>query len=85
MNADRKRDFNATTQSGYYRELTERVKRLEVLRVDACTHRDQVRVAFIDRQIKNTVLEWCDSYVMDVEASAPSTLKICRSPSGAVN
>ena len=80
MNATRKNTFAVSTQGEYSRELSERVKRLELLRVDACAHRDRVRVAFIDRQIQNTVLEWCDSYVTDFDARA-----VCRSPSSTMN
>jgi hypothetical protein len=64
MNADRKNIFVTPTPSGYLRELTQRVKRLEFLRTDASAHRDRVRLTLIDRQIKNTILEWCDLYVL---------------------
>ena len=77
MNADRKNIFVTPTPSAYSRELSQRVKRLEFLRSDACAHRDRVRIAFIDRQIKNTILAWCDSFVMDIDASARGELKVC--------
>lgn len=70
MNADRKNTVVAPTPSGYLRELSQRVKRLEFLRTDACAHRDRLRVALIDMQIKNTVLEWCDTFVMGIDAAA---------------
>ncbi len=91
MNADRKRTFVAPTPSASSRELSQRVKRLEFLRSDAHAHRDRVRIAFIDRQIKNTILEWCDSFVTDIdtstrhEPSACSELRVCQSPSSSVN
>ncbi len=64
MNADLKSIFVSPTPSGYLCALNQRVKRLEFLRTDACAHRDRVRLGLIDRQIKNTILEWCDSYVL---------------------
>lgn len=70
MNADRKNTVVASTPSGYLRELSQRVQRLEFLRTDAYAHRDRVRIALIDRQIKNTVLEWCDAFVRGIDASA---------------
>ena len=70
MNADRKRTFVAPTPSAYSRELSQRVTRLEFHRSTAYAHRDRVLVAFIDRQIKNTILEWCDSFVTDMGARA---------------
>jgi len=70
MNGDRQSTFIAPAQSIYLRELSQRVERLEFLRSDACARRDRIRVVFIDRLIKNTVLEWCDSFVMDIDASA---------------
>lgn len=73
MNAGGKNTFVAPTPSGYLRELSQRVKRLEFLRADACAQRDRVRVALIDRQIKNTTLEWCDTFVMSIDASARIT------------
>jgi hypothetical protein len=64
MNTDRESIFVSPTPSGYLRELSQRVKRLEFLRTDASAHRDRVRLSLIDRQIKNTILEWCDWYVL---------------------
>jgi hypothetical protein len=85
MNADRKSTFAAPTLSAYSHELSQRANRLELLRSDACAHRDVVRVAFIDRQIKNTILEWCDSYVMAIDAPARNEIQVCRSPYATVN
>jgi hypothetical protein len=85
MNADRKRTFASPTSSAYSHELTQRVKRLEVLRSDACAHRDAIRIAFIDRQIKNAILEWCDSYVMAIDAPSRREFQVCRSPSAKLN
>ena len=85
MNADRKSTFVAPTPSAYSRELTQRVERLEVLRTDACKQGDWMRIAFIERQIKNTLLEWCDSFAIDIDASDCSELKVCHSPSLAIN
>ena len=85
MNADRKRTFATPTLNAYSYELSQRVKRLELLRNEACANRDVVRIAFIDRQIKNTVLEWCDSYSMGIDAPASIELQVCRSPSAVVN
>jgi hypothetical protein len=70
MNAYRTSTFTAPTLRAYSHELSQRANRLELLRRDACAHREAIRVAFIDRQIKNTILEWCDSYVMAVDAPA---------------
>ena len=69
MNADRKNPAIAPTPSIFSRALSQRVKRLEFLRSDACVQGDWTRIAFIDRQIKNTILEWCDSFVMDIDAA----------------
>jgi hypothetical protein len=63
MNADARTAFVEPTPRAYSRELSQRVKRLEFLRTDACAHRDRGRIALIDRQIRNAVLQWCDSYV----------------------
>ena len=63
MNANRKCSFMARTSGDQSRELSKRVERLEVLRSAACQQRDRARIAFIDRLIKNTILEWCDSFV----------------------
>ena len=70
MNAHGKSTFVAPTASAYSRELSQRVARLEFHRYAACAHRDRVLVAFIDRQIKNTILEWCDSFVVDMALRA---------------
>ena len=75
MNADDRTTFAEPTLRAHSRELSQRVKRLEFLRTDACAHRDRVRVSLIDRQIRNALLQWCDSYVMDIDASARSGLK----------
>jgi len=69
MNTDRKSTIVAPTLSSYLRELNQRVKRLEFLRTDACADRDRVLVALIDRQIKNILMEWCDSFVMGSDTS----------------
>jgi hypothetical protein len=68
-NTDRQSPL-ASTPSACLHLLSRRVKRLEFLRRDACAHRDRVRVAFIDRLIKNTVLEWCDLFVVESDRSA---------------
>jgi hypothetical protein len=85
MNADEKNTFAELTPRPPSRELSQRVKRLEFLRTDACAHRDRVRVSLIDQQIKSAILQWCDSYVMDIEVSDRSGLKGCQSPISTVN
>ena len=85
MNADRKSTFVAPTPSAYSHELSQRVERLELLRTDACKQGDWVRIAFIDRQIKHTLLEWCDSFAFDIDASAVGEIKVCQSPSFSLN
>jgi hypothetical protein len=85
MNADERTTFVEATPRTHSRELSQRVKRLEFLRTDACAHRDRIRVSLIDRQINNAILEWCDSYVMDIDAPARNEIKICNLPISAVN
>jgi hypothetical protein len=85
MNANERTTFVEATPRAHSRELTQRVERLELLRVDACANCDRGRVALIDQQIRHAVLQWCDSYVMDIDAPARSELKACRLPISAVN
>ena len=85
MNANRKYAYVTQASSDYSRELSQRVERLELLRCDARANHDPIRIAFIELQIKNTLLEWCDSFVADDVASDREDFRVCRSPSRTVN
>ena len=69
MNANRISTFVTPIPSAFSRMLSRRVKRLEFLRYDACAHRDRLRIALIDRLIKDTILEWCDSFIFDMDTA----------------
>ena len=85
MNTNERTTFVEATPRADSRELTQRVERLELLRVDACANRDRGRVSLIDQQIRYAVLQWCDSYVMDNDAPARIERKVRQLPIATVN
>jgi hypothetical protein len=85
MNTNERTTFVEATPRAHSRELTQRVERLELLRVDACAHRDRARVSLIDQQIRHAVLQWCDSYVMDTDTPARIERKVRQSPVATIN